>query len=401
MKRNDMKKHELMNPPPLSLLPPARKQNSFRKNLFILLCALLTLLAATMLVILLLNSGLEALEDGADQFFWGEIFAPWLTLKPASVLYDVSGDFSALETDPGDIMEEPTFPPAPLPPAEDTPAEEPGETVQVLFRDLSSSTLPAITNHTSYKIDKDHFLTMKSDIERPEELYAAYGKSAPVVLIVHTHGSESYREEGTLSCDPEDDYRTENPLKNVVAVGDVLAEVLVASGINTMHCTILFDAESYSTAYASSAAVIRKLTEKYPSIRYVLDVHRDALLSDDFNYAAVAELDGVSYAQFMMVIGTNEGGADHPRWKNCLSTAMKLQTSLGSAYPSLVRNISLRTASYNAQYAPISLLMEFGTCGNTLNEAKRTAVLVGAELAEIITGKECTVDLSVILGRYL
>lgn len=371
-----------------------------KKTVFILVCSLLSVLAATLIVFLLLSGGLEVLQHGVDQFFLGELFGSWIVAKPVSVLYDVNGDFSALETDPADVMEDPDTSPDTLPPDTGLPPEEDGEGVRVVFRDLSTSSLPAITNHTSYEIDAELFLAMESDVELPGELYASYGKSAPVVLIVHTHGSETYREEDSLLCDPEDDYRSGNPLTNIVAVGDVLAEVLVASGINTMHCTILFDEESYSTAYASSAAVIRKLTESYPSIRYVLDVHRDALLSDTVNYAAVTEIDGVSYAQFMMVIGTDEGGANHPRWKNCLSTAMKLQTALGEAYPHLVRNISLRTASYNAQYAPISLLMEFGTCGNTLNEARRTAVLVGAELAELIMGAPVTADLSGIIGRY-
>jgi len=395
-----MKNHEIQNASAAPTLPLPRRRRSGRKSLFILLCALLSLLASTLLVFLLLSGGLKALEEGADQFFWGELFGDWITVKPVSVLYDVSGDFSALETNPADIIDDPPTSPEPLPPDEEDPPEEIPGGVRVVFRDLSSSKLPAITNHTSFEIDAELFLAMESDVELPSALYAAYGKSAPVVLIVHTHGSESYREDDSLLCDPEDDYRTGNPLKNVVAVGDVLAEVLVASGINTMHCTILFDEESYSTAYASSAAVIRKLTESYPSIRYVLDVHRDALLSDGVNYAATAEIDGVSYAQFMMVVGTNESGANHPRWKNCLSAAMKLQTALGEAYPHLVRNISLRTASYNAQYAPISLLMEFGTCGNTLNEARRTAVLVGAELARLITGESTTADLSGILARY-
>ena len=371
-----------------------REKENAARQIGIALTALFALAGAVLLTAALLTAGLGALTGGGSPL--GGLFGTSLpTLARQATAGDgkkaQDADTAPFEDEPGDVL-----------PGEETPGtDEPADGInKITPRDYSIAAAPTVKNKTSYDIDTDALLAMASDVETPGEIYAQYGKTAPIVLIVHTHGTECYRAEEQTESRADDHFRSDDPLRSIVSVGDVLAEVLVKAGINTMHCTVMFDKDSYSDAYDASGKVVRELVEKYPSIRYVIDVHRDALTGNGNNYAAVTEIDGVPYAQFLMVIGTDEGGAKHPRWKNCLSAAMKLQVALAEDYPGVARSISLRRPSFNAQYAPISLLFEFGTCANTLREAKRTAVLVGEKLAELIAGEPCPVSTDEILARF-
>lgn len=371
---------------------PREKENAVRQ-IGIALTALFALAAAVLFTATLLTVGLGVLADGDSPL--GGMFRSHL---PTIAWQETKKD----ERDTRETVDEPAEGPDDELPDEELPGtnELTDGKKKITPRDFSITAAPTVKNKTSYKLDTDALLAMSSDVETPEEIYAQYGKTAPIVLIIHTHGTECYRAEEQTESDAGDHFRSDDPLRNIVSVGDVLAEVLVNAGINTMHCTVMFDKESYNEAYTESGETVKELVAKYPSIRYVIDVHRDALSDNEKNYAAVTEIDGVSYAQFLMVIGTDEGGAKHPRWKECLSAAMKLQVALAEDYPSVVRSISLRRPSFNAQNAPISLLFEFGTCANTLREAKRTAVLVGEKLAELISGKPCLVNTDVILARF-
>ena len=164
-----------------------------------------------------------------------------------------------------------------------------------------------------------------------------------------------------------------------------MAEYFESRGIPTVHCTEMFDRDSYIDAYKNSSAAVREYLAMYPSIKYIFDVHRDSVIASDYTkYRPVTEIDGESAAQFMCVVGTNFKGADHPHWRDNLTLAAHLQTRLWTRSASLPRRLSIRGASFYQQYAPGSLLLEIGSCGNTLTEAEACARIVAEELAELI-----------------
>ena len=124
-----------------------------------------------------------------------------------------------------------------------------------------------------------------------------------------------------------------------------------------------------TTAYDRSAEAVQRYLEQYPSIKIVLDVHRDALVGEDGTvYKAVTRIDGVDTAQVMLVLGSSEGG-EHPNWMQNLSLACRIQESMNTLYPTLARPMTMRSSRYNQQLSNGSLLVEVGTHGNTLQEA--------------------------------
>ena len=124
------------------------------------------------------------------------------------------------------------------------------------------------------------------------------------------------------------------------------------------------------TMYDRSKALVEQWLEKYPTIRVVLDVHRDALVGSEGEiYKMVSEEAGEKVAQVMMVLGTGAGGAEHPRWRDNLAFALRLQRNLVKGYASLARPTVLRKSRYNQQLCPGYILVEVGGHGNTLSEA--------------------------------
>ena len=94
---------------------------------------------------------------------------------------------------------------------------------------------------------------------------------------MHTHATEDYRLSAGLWFAPGDGARSTDRSVNMCAVGRVVADTLNAAGINTLHDETLNDYPSYTGSYANSRAVVQQYLARYPSIKVVLDVHRDAI----------------------------------------------------------------------------------------------------------------------------
>ena len=208
-----------------------------------------------------------------------------------------------------------------------------------------------------------------------------YRNNAPIVLVIHTHATESYMPEGAKFYKDEGEIaRSSDTNENMIAVGIEFVRVLEENGISTLHCTVMHDKESYRESYSRAAESIAKYLKQYPSIKYVFDLHRDSVMrSSGELIRAVASVGGENYAQIMPVIG---GGADN--WEENMSFALKLREKLNGEMTNLCRPICLRESKYNQDMAAISILLEIGTSGNSLSEAKKAASVTAATIADLI-----------------
>ena len=222
-----------------------------------------------------------------------------------------------------------------------------------------------IENRPGLDLDVAALASADLSLELPEE--------GPQVLIMHTHGSEAYTPDGTDTYVPTGECRTLDTAKNVVRVGDEIAKVLTEMGLTVVHDTELYDYPEYNGAYDRSLAAVRTWLEQYPSIRVVMDVHRDALVGEDGTiYKPITTVGGEQAAQVMLVMGSN-ALYDHPGWQENLSLAVKIQKEMNTLWPTLARPIGLRENRYNQQTTTGSLLVEVGAHGNTLQEALAAA----------------------------
>lgn len=216
------------------------------------------------------------------------------------------------------------------------------------------------TNNTHAVIEKN-FLS---------ENVPAFLKEKPEILIIHTHSTESYTPSESFNYTPTDTDRTTDKNFNMIAVGRVMEKELTESGFRVYHDESLNDYPSYNLSYTRSSKVASDYLKKYPNIKIILDVHRDAIVNKDGKKVKkLTKIDGKDAASIMFVVGSNAGGLSHPSWKDNLSFAYLIQNKANSLFPGLCRPINIRTQRFNQHLAPGAIIVEVGTNGNTLDEA--------------------------------
>lgn len=212
----------------------------------------------------------------------------------------------------------------------------------------------------------------------------------PQVLIMHTHTTETYELEEKNWCDPAFSARSTDLSVNMAAVGAEMAAQLNAAGVNTLHDTTLHDYPSYNGSYAKSNATVRSYLERYPSIKVVLDVHRDAIETEGGSrMAPVCTVDGRQAAQVMIICGCDNGGSVRlPSWRQNLRFAAAWERSMEGMYPGFTRPVLFSYRFYNQDLTTGSLLIEIGGHGNNLNEALYAGQLAANGLVQALLGPE-------------
>ena len=204
----------------------------------------------------------------------------------------------------------------------------------------------------------------------------------PTVLIVHSHGTESYTK--TEAYEESTAYRTKDTGYNVVSIGDRLVQALQKQGIQAIHDRTMHDDPSYNASYSNARASISHYLDAYPSIRLVLDIHRDAVAEGSSQMAFTTE-DG-NLAQLLLVVGTDAGGLTHPQWEQNMSLAVKLHAQLQRDHPGICRPISFRSQRFNQDLSTGALIVEVGGTGNTRQQALAAADALAEAIGKLSMG---------------
>jgi stage II sporulation protein P len=292
-----------------------------------------------------------------------------------------------------------TEPEAALPPAAETPAEN--------AEDPKPATLPRIPAQYAAPVISENFAGydngswikwhsayLKNDPDHEDEdvleildtpwATAFDDPAEPQVLIVHTHATESYEQYDRAVYDTRNTWRSTDNALNMVAVGDAMAEVLEESGVAVIHDTTQHDYPSYNGSYERAAETIQAYLTEYPSIKVVLDLHRDAIQREDSIVKAVATVDGQKVSQIMIIAACDDGTMDIPNWRENLRFAALFQDYMERDYPQLTKPVFFCYRKYNMDLTPGSLLLEFGSNANTLEEAINAARMAGQALSDLI-----------------
>ena len=209
----------------------------------------------------------------------------------------------------------------------------------------------------------------------------------PLVLIYHTHTSESYEQSFRGFYYEDDVYRTLDESENVCAVGEALKEVLEKAGIGVLHDTTYHDSPAFNGAYSRSKETALSYLEKYPSIKITIDLHRDAMVTDEgLSYKPTTKIDSRKAAQMMIIAGCDpDGELGYDNWETNLLFSLQTQKAGESLYPGLMRPLMFCRRSYNMGLTDTSFLVEVGTQSNTLSEAVYSGKLLGNILTKVIT----------------
>ncbi len=259
--------------------------------------------------------------------------------------------------------QEATFPPAPA-------------AVEFSAEDEASVTFHSTAGYT---------LDIGSLLKKPLDwnLYT----DGPSVLILHTHTCESYQKTEEYIEDTQ--YRTQDERYNMLSIGDALAQDLENAGIGVIHDRTIHDYPSYNGSYTHARESLQAYLAQYPSIRLVLDLHRDALASGaESQLDTTVTIEGQQAAQLMLVLGSDQGGLNHPNWQENLALGVKFQAAAQRLYPGLCRPINLRAQRFNQDLSPGALLIEVGAAGNTRQEALNAAAALGDIIIYLANGTQ-------------
>ncbi len=333
-------------------------------------------------------------KNSSDVFYYAMAFA-----SPGSAIEFLQSaeqeDFSPEEVFvPEETQKEET----PLPEETETPAPESEETFPEIpenqrgkvtethysaeeggvYLSYGNAVIKNCTHHSSEKIksmlEKEHSLSIDLSLVR-----------IPQVLIYHTHATESFEPFDRGYFDLSGSWRSTDSAENMIAVGEAFASVLSEKGIGFIHDFTMHDDPSYNGSYQRSAVTIKKHLSENPGISVCLDLHRDAIepsASEIIKPTAV--INGRKAAQIMIISGCDDGKMNMPDYWENLRFAAALADKLEELYPGLCRPILFDYRKYNMDLSPGLLLIEIGASGNTLEEAKYSAELLGNALAELL-----------------
>ncbi|MDR0821818.1 MAG: stage II sporulation protein P [Oscillospiraceae bacterium] len=215
--------------------------------------------------------------------------------------------------------------------------------------------------------------------------FTLYGDGSPEVLIYHNHTSESYQPSGAVYFDGDYTGRSANPDNGVVAVGEAIAREIAAAGYGVIHDGTVHDSPEYKGSYGRGLTTVYKILEQYPSIKVVLDIHRDAIETEDgAPVGAVTEQAGGRAAQVMFIAAADDGTYDVPDFMQNLRFAAMLQSQAEADNPELMRPVLFQYCQYNEQVSHGALLVEVGSHGNTIDEAVYAGELLGKSIARAL-----------------
>lgn len=197
------------------------------------------------------------------------------------------------------------------------------------------------------------------------------GVETPQVLVIHTHTSEAY-------WDADLQNESHKVLRGVVAVGELVVAELNLRGVAAVHCTVIHDGDSKRDSYEKMSETVKMMMKVYPSLRYVVDLHRISDCDEDGLVIKTTAPD--ASAQVRLTVGME----DAPRYDN-LTLALCLRRRLnkiasGTCMPVVLTEWVQKSREQDCYY----LKVEIGGLGNTVEEAKKAGLRFAIALAEVL-----------------
>lgn len=213
-------------------------------------------------------------------------------------------------------------------------------------------------------------------VDSKETKNAIIDSSKPLVIIYHTHATESYQPypEGNFHHLPEEG--------TVRDVGDVMTAELEKLGVQVIHDKTIHDNPSYNQSYSRSLATIQSLLGKYKNPALVIDLHRDAA-SYTGNVGKTAIVNGETVAKYDLVIG--QGNANVQQLTALATTINKKAEEM---YPGYGGKIIPKAYRFNEYVSNNCILLEIGNNENNIRDVKASAKSFAHVIAEVIKERQ-------------
>ncbi|MEG1312571.1 MAG: stage II sporulation protein P [Romboutsia sp.] len=210
-------------------------------------------------------------------------------------------------------------------------------------------------------------------------------KENPKMLLYHSHAGETY------SNSPEGNYHSKDIANSIVSVGMLLAEELNEKDWGVIHSTKYHDYPDFNNSYMSSRKTLDEILPKYESVDIAIDVHRDGrtLIDKSTNKVMTDVLKkeherastvykGESVAKFLFVVGQRNENVNE-----VTALAEDITKFAQKKYPELIMPVVKKPyGKFNQSVAKNHMLIEIGSNGTTVEEAKATVKYIAEILDE-------------------
>lgn len=202
----------------------------------------------------------------------------------------------------------------------------------------------------------------------------------PIIYIYNSHQLETYSNVG---------FENTNISPNVLMVSYMLKDELNKEKIyTTVEDTNI--AEFIKTSnlksdsfYASTRIFIKNAMNKYSSLKYFIDIHRDSVSKD----ITTVDINNKSYARILFVLGTTNS-----KYKENEKVMKSFDEIADKLYPGLSRGIYNRPTpnwpdAYNQDLNGGVILIEVGGKENTIDEVENTVNALAKIIQSYIKGE--------------
>ena len=201
----------------------------------------------------------------------------------------------------------------------------------------------------------------------------------PIVYIYNSHQLENYNNTNL-------DIYGITP--NVLMASYLLKEKLNGKGISTIvedtNLTefLSINGWDYSGSYKASRIFILDKKNKYSSLKYFIDIHRDSVGRS----STTTNIEGKDYAKILFVIGL-----EHDNYSANLKTTEEINSLVNKHYPGLSKGILKKEGIgvdgiYNQDISSNSILIEVGGIDNNIDEVLNTIDALSNVLSYYING---------------
>lgn len=222
---------------------------------------------------------------------------------------------------------------------------------------------------------KDNFknlnkVIIKREAKLSENIKNASALGEPLIYIYNTHQTEEYGP-GSL--------KNYNITPTVYMAANILKENLRENGINaivedsSLQKGLSERGLNYNGAYTLSYEWLTSAKERYPSVKYFIDLHRDSV-------SASTTINNYSYAKMMFVIGMN-----HDNYKKNEELMLKLNEFLNRGYKGLMREPFYgKNSRYNQHFNENVMLIEIGGPESTISEVSLSVKAFAESLSNLL-----------------
>ena len=199
----------------------------------------------------------------------------------------------------------------------------------------------------------------------------------PTIYLYNSHDTEEYKpssfaEYSVMPTVKLSDYVLKEKLEDngfsVLIEEQSISSIRSSLGLN------------YAGSYQASRSLMEQAKEKYPSLIYFIDLHRDSLSHDK----TTLTYNDKNYAKVMFLVGL-----ENPNYQGNLDFSTKISELVNTKVPGLSKGIYEKEGEgvngvYNQDFSNRTILIEVGGPENTIDEVYETLLILSDVLTEVI-----------------